>query len=132
MRRVKQTIGVTYSTSADEMDALVEAIRTLLKEDEGVQQDFILVNFTDFGESSLEILVYYFTTTVAWIDHMNVRQRINTKIMRAVEERGLSFAFPSRSLYLENTGARQWADREIDGRDEFPSLSGDSGPQMPL
>ena len=131
-RRVKQTIGVTYSTSADEMDALVEAIRTLLKEDEGVQKDFILVNFTDFGESSLEILVYYFTTTVAWIDHMNVRQRINTKIMRAVAERGLSFAFPSRSLYLENTAARQWADREVDGLNESPSLPGDSGPQMPL
>ncbi|MDQ8182306.1 mechanosensitive ion channel family protein [Pelagicoccus sp. SDUM812005] len=100
-RRVKQYVGVTYSTSPENMEGLVEDIRQLLREDEGVNQDFILVNFTDFGESALQILVYYFTSTTAWLAHMDIRQRINLKIMKAVEARGSSIAFPTRTVHIE-------------------------------
>lgn len=100
-RRVKQYVGVTYSTSPENMEGLVEDIRQLLREDEGIHQDFILVNFTDFGESALQILVYYFTSTTAWLEHMDIRQRINLKLMKAVEARGSSIAFPTRTLHLE-------------------------------
>jgi len=130
-RRVKQYIGVTYSSTAQDMQGLVEDIRRLLSEDEGVQQEFILVNFTDFGDSSLQVLVYYFTKTIAWLDHMDVRQRINLKIMRAVQARGLSFAFPSRSLYIENTGAAKSDDILLDGPGSDDTLPGDFGPDAP-
>ncbi|BET67783.1 mechanosensitive ion channel family protein [Opitutales bacterium ASA1] len=110
-RRVKQVVGVTYETSAEDMDGLVQDIRRLLREDEGVHQEFILVNFTDFGASSLDVLVYYFTTSTKWLEHMDVRQRINLKIMRAVKARGLSIAFPTRTLYFEGDIARRLADR---------------------
>lgn len=107
-RRVKQYIGVTYSTSPENMEGLVEDIRTLLREDEDVNQDFILVNFTDFGESSLQILVYYFTKTTAWLAHMDIRQRVNLKIMKAVEGRGSSMAFPTRTVNFEGEIAERF------------------------
>lgn len=110
-RRVKQVVGVTYETSPDDMEGLVEDIRRLLREDEGVHQDFILVNFTDFGASSLDILVYYFTSTTKWLEHMDIRQRINLKIMRAVSARGLSVAFPTRTVYFEGDVARRLSER---------------------
>ncbi len=100
-RRVRQYVGVTYSTSPENMEGLVADLRQMLREDEGVQQDFILVNFTDFGDSALQILVYYFTTSTKWLEHMDVRQRINLKIMRAVAARGSSIAFPTRTLHIE-------------------------------
>lgn len=109
-RRVKQVVGVTYETCPDDMEGLVEDIRGLLRDDEGVDQNFILVNFTDFGASSLDILVYYFTTTTKWLEHMDIRQRINLKIMRAVAARGLSVAFPTRTVYFEGEVARRLAD----------------------
>ncbi len=74
-----------------------------------MHQEFILVNFTDFGESSLDILVYYFTSTIAWLDYMDIRQRVNQQIMEAVNRRGLSIAFPARSLYLEGPVASKMA-----------------------
>ncbi len=108
-RRIKQVVGVTYETSPDTMEKIVEAIRKLLQEDEGVQQDFILVNWTDFGSSSLDILVYYFTATTKWLEHMEIRQRINLKIARTVRDHGSSVAFPTRTLYFEGDIARQLA-----------------------
>lgn len=108
-RRVKQVVGISYDATAQDMEGLVEEFRQILRADPGVNQEFILVSFTDFGESSLDILVYYFTSTIAWIDHMDIRQRINQRIMEAVHRRGLSIAFPARSLYLEGPVASKMA-----------------------
>ncbi len=33
---------------------------------------------------------------------MNIKQDINLKIMKIVEDNGASFAFPSKSIYIEN------------------------------
>ena len=100
-RRVKMTVGVTYETKADQMDNVVQKIRELLSGHPEVDQDFSLVNFTDFGASSLDILVYYFTKTTQWDRHLAVRQDINLSIMRIIEGCGLSVAFPSRTVYLK-------------------------------
>jgi len=122
-RRVKQVVGVTYETSPETMERIVEGIRNLLREDKDVHQDFILVNWTDFGSSSLDILVYYFTKTKKWLEYMDVRQRINVAIAKLVKEHGSSVAFPTRTLYLEGEVARKLA-----GGHELPH---DHGPQAP-
>lgn len=101
-RRVKFNVGVTYSTSADEMDKLVKDIKEMLSNHSGVDQDFHLVSFTEFGASSLDILVYYFTRTTDWAAHLALRQEINLLIMRIVESSNLSIAFPTRTVHLQN------------------------------
>ena len=108
-RRVRQVVGVTYETDPDTMVKIVEDIRKLLFEDEGVNTDFILVNWTDFGSSSLDILVYYFTRTTKWAEYMEVRQSINVKIAKVVKAHGSSVAFPTRTLYFEGDLARRMA-----------------------
>lgn len=122
-RRVKQVVGVTYETSPETMELLVEDFRSLLEADEGVNGDFILVNWTDFGASSLDILVYYFTKTTKWADYLAVRQRINVKLAQAVAARGSSVAFPTRTLYLEGEAMQRLAGGV--------SLPQDRGPQSP-
>ncbi|WP_269542210.1 mechanosensitive ion channel family protein [Cerasicoccus fimbriatus] len=121
-RRVKQVIGITYEATAEDMEALVQDIRQILGNDEGVNQEFILVNFTDFGSSSLDILVYYFTLSTKWLEYMDVRQRVNCKIMRAIHKRGLSVAFPTRTLYLDGQVARHMA--QVDYEDRWETQPG--------
>jgi MscS family membrane protein len=99
-RRVKQIIGVTYDTPREKMQALVDGIERLLREDPSVHQEYIMVKFTDFSAYSLDILVYYFTKDTAWMDHLQARQDVNLKIMHLVEELGLSFAFPTQTLHV--------------------------------
>lgn len=101
-RRVKMKIGVTYESKPEQVENLVIKIRELLKNSPEVSQDFFLVNFTEFNAYSLDILIYYFTVSTAWAEHLAVRQKINLEIMKLVEELGLSFAFPTQSLYFEN------------------------------
>ena len=119
-RRVSQAIGVTYETRADQMQNAVSAIRGILEGDEGVDQEFMLIRFTDFGEFSLNILVYYFTRDVTWDEHLATKERVNLAMMSMLEELGLSIAFPTRTIHL-----REGADRSGHARaDEAPPSAG--------
>ncbi len=99
-RRVMLTVGVTYHTTPAQMREAVSSIRELLENHDAVDPEFMLVNFTDFGASSLDILVYCFTKTTVWAEYLAARQDICLQIMDTLENLGLEIAFPSRSIYL--------------------------------
>jgi MscS family membrane protein len=106
IRRVKMVVGVTYQSTAEQMDQAVEGIRKLLREHPEVYQQFFLVYFTDFSASSLDILVYYFSNTTVWAEYLAVRQDVNIRIMRLIESLGMEIAYPTRTLFLKSdTGA---------------------------
>ncbi|VAX25825.1 Small-conductance mechanosensitive channel [hydrothermal vent metagenome] len=103
VRRIKMIIGISYDADAGKMEEVLQEIKNILKNDEGVDQNqTILVNFTDFGESALDIFIYYFSDNAGWQYYLDVRQRVNLKIMRKLEDMNLSLAFPSRSVYIES------------------------------
>jgi len=99
-RRVWITIGLTYRTTSSQMEDAVAAIRRILTSHEGVNQQFFLVRFTDFGQSSLDIMVYYFTKSIVWDEYLAVREDVNLKVMNALERLGLEVAFPTRTVHL--------------------------------
>ena len=120
-RRVKQTVGVTYETTPDQMEQAVKAIREIVENDDGVDKGFIVVRFTDFADSSLNILVYYFTKTVGLADHLATKERINLAIMRKIDELGLSIAFPTQTVYFEGDVAEKFAGRSGSGENRPPT-----------
>jgi MscS family membrane protein len=99
-RRIKFTLGVTYDSTVAQMEELVRRIEEYLKANEDIDQEFMLVKFTEFNASSLDVFVYCFTKSTDWTEHLAVRQRVNLKLMSIVEELGLSVAFPTRTVHL--------------------------------
>ena len=99
-RRVDLTIGLTYETKPEQMEAILGDIRDILKQDPGVHQEFSAVNFLNYGASSLDIQIIYFATEPAILKAFELREAINLKIMRAVLVRGLSFAFPTQTVHV--------------------------------
>ena len=102
IRRIKMHIGLTYSTNSEQIVQIIDAIKLMLKEHEGIsQKDSLMVNFDSFGDSALNIFIYSFTKTANWANYLDIREDIHLKIMKIVEENGSSFAFPSQSIYVE-------------------------------
>ena len=99
-RRVKITLSLTYGTTPAQLRQAVESIRALLAAHAGLDQTSSLVYFNDFGASSLDILVQYFTLTTAMPEHLAIREEIGLQIMDELERLGLQLAFPSRTVYL--------------------------------
>jgi MscS family membrane protein len=100
-RRIKMTVGVTYDTRPAQIDELVRRIRALIEADENLHDDFFLVNFDNFGPSSLDIFIYCFTVTTNWSEFLQAKQEFMLRLMSLVGELGLSFAFPTQTVHLE-------------------------------
>ncbi|WP_038247726.1 mechanosensitive ion channel family protein [Ghiorsea bivora] len=101
-RRIKMRIGITYDTSTEKMQQAIAGIEKILAEHPGVDQEFSLVKFDNFEDSSLSIFLYYFSQSKEWAVYLQVRQEVNMQIMQLLETLGLEFAFPSRTLYIEH------------------------------
>lgn len=100
-RKVVMTVGLTYSTTAEQIEQIVAEFKEILNKNPGVENGSELVNFVNFGASSLDIQLIYYTYNTDLAGYLQTMQSVNLSIMRAVEARGLSFAFPSTSLYIE-------------------------------
>lgn len=100
-RRIKMRIGLTYSTTPELMQQAIEGIEKILEAHEGVDQNFKLVKFDDFADSSLSIFLYYFSASKNWAEYLQVRQEVNMQIMHLLESLELDFAFPTRTVHLE-------------------------------
>ncbi len=102
IRRIKMHIGLTYATNSEQIIKIMEELKEMLKNHEGISQnDSLMVNFDTFGDSSLNIFIYTFTKTANWEKYLDIRENVNLEIMKIVENNGSSFAFPSQSIYVE-------------------------------
>ncbi len=102
VRRIKMRIGLTYATTPEQMQLAIAGIEHILETHPGVDQEFKLVKFDEFADSSLSIFLYYFSASKAWGEYLAVRQDVNLKIMSLLESLNLDFAFPSRSVYMHD------------------------------
>lgn len=100
-RRVMFTVGVTYSTTKEQLAELISRIDSMLRSRDDIRQEGIMVGFANFGDSALEISVRFYTLNGDAGEAAAKRGAVNFAIMEIVNEMGLSFAFPSRSVYIE-------------------------------
>lgn len=104
-RRIYWTIGVTYSTTVDQLKEIRDGIeRYILDSGDFVppSQASTFVRIDSFGGSSINIMVYCFTRTTNWGEWLAAKERFAYHIMDVVLGAGSGFAFPSTSLYVES------------------------------
>ncbi len=99
-RRYKTTLGLTYDTPPEKLEAFCEGVRAILRSMPQARQDYYLVEFQDFGASSLEVLLYCFFETPDWASELRARTWLNLSIMRFASSLGVSFAFPTQTLHI--------------------------------
>ena len=61
----------------------------------------IMVNFTEFAASSLNINLYCFTKTTDWAKYRAERQDIFLKCIEIIARHGAECAFPTTTIYME-------------------------------
>jgi MscS family membrane protein len=110
-RRVEQVIGLTYDATPDQLVEVVADIRRILTAQPEIDAPGVQVFFRDLSASSLDIWLAYEMPDPDFQKSMACRQRVNLEIMRAVEKRGLSFAFPTQTLHLAGSVAEKLAER---------------------
>ena len=129
-RHLKVVIGVEYSSPKDKIQNAITQIKDMLEnhpdiaashdsaknskdhrvrhrqkmismDDLAGYKNLLYVVLDEFADSSINILIYCYTKTTNFGEFLEVKQDVLFKIMEILEDNGLSFAFPSQSLYVE-------------------------------
>ncbi|MDR5880445.1 mechanosensitive ion channel family protein [Caballeronia sp. LZ032] len=104
-RRIVFGFGVTYDTKPEQLREVPQIVKTAV-EAAGTTR-FDRAHLKQFGESSLDFEVVYYVTDASFNLYMDIQQRINLDLMTALSERGIEFAFPTRTLYVVGNAASQ-------------------------
>lgn len=101
-RRFDVTLTFTYSTTSEQLRAVIEAIRELLLETDDVDPESVIAHFVDFNSSSLDVRIICQILLADWREYTALKETLLLEIMGIVEDHDISFAFPSRSIYIED------------------------------
>ena len=101
-RRVKTLIQVNYDTPVERLESFVEGIKKIIEEHPNTRKDFFHIVFNDFGEHSLNVLLYFFLKVPDWSTELLQRQKIFLDIMKLAESMDVKFAFPTRTLHVKS------------------------------
>lgn len=99
-RRVKFNLGVTYDTPAQSIEAFCEGVRELVRAHPYTAKDSYHVWFSNFGASSLDIEVICFIETTEFPTFVRERHRLFLDILLLAQRLGVSFAFPTTTVWM--------------------------------
>ena len=99
-RRISETIPVERM-APQRLDSIIHEVRLLLQNHPGIDPtQLLMVHFSAFGESALNVHMYAFTKTRDWKTYRNVQQDVFLKTIQIVHKHGGALAFPTRTLQL--------------------------------
>ncbi|MBL7178247.1 MAG: mechanosensitive ion channel family protein [Desulfobacteraceae bacterium] len=105
--RRRTNITITYDTPPDKVERGLAIIRSILENHEGIHPDFPpRVYFDEFNDASLNIVMFYWYHPPDYWNFLALNERVNLQIMRAFEEEGIEFAFPTTTTYLAHDDRR--------------------------
>ena len=111
-RRMKHMLALRYDTDPDRIQAFVDGVRGLILKNPAMRHDYFEIHLNRFADSSVDILVYCFFRVPNWHEELSERHNFLLSILRLAKEIGVDFAFPTRTLSLE---------QEAGGADSFPA-----------
>jgi small-conductance mechanosensitive channel len=97
-RRVAFAFGVLYQTPTDRLEEIPIIVREIIETTDSTRFD--RAHFKEFGESAYVFEVVYYVLEPDYALYMDCQQHINLELCRRFEERGIEFAYPTRTLHL--------------------------------
>ena len=97
-RRILFKFGVTYDTTAGQLENIPQIVKNIIESiDKTV---FDRAHFSQFADYSLVYEVVYYVMSSDYNVYMDVQQEINFALKRKFEDKGIEFAFPTQTVYI--------------------------------
>ena len=95
-------ITLQYDTTIDQLKTIRDEIENHINKGEDYDQSVgVAVRVDKFSDSSIDMYVRCFTKTNSWTNYLKVKENLALEIKKIVEGKGVAFAFPSQSIYVE-------------------------------
>lgn len=101
-------IGVTYDTPAEKIERAMRIIEAIYRPHPRTAD--LIVSFNKFESSSLNLLVVHWWDSTDFKEYLLQFQSLNLELKRQFDAEGISFAFPSQTVYLRQDSQWRMAD----------------------
>jgi len=125
-RRIVFTFGLLYQTTPEQLEKAAKLVKEVVEQQTLTRFD--RAHFFKFGDSSLDFEVVYWMKDPDYNKYMDTQQAICLGMMRAFAKEGISFAYPTRTLYVESPVKVEGVALRGDGHDR---RSEQSAPMRP-
>jgi small-conductance mechanosensitive channel len=97
-RRVVFRLGLIYQTKAEQLKEIPVFVKKIIENQKDTTFD--RGHFFSYGDFSLIFEFVYYVLSPDYNKYMDIQQAINLDIYEEFEKRGLEFAFPTQTLFL--------------------------------
>lgn len=104
-RRVVLKVGVTYQTPREELEQIPGLIQEIVESRGGADVRINRSHLTNYGDSAIEFETVYHVLSPDYALHMDIKQDVYLRIHAAFDERGIEFAYPTQTIFLERSSA---------------------------
>jgi small-conductance mechanosensitive channel len=109
LNRGQVRVGVDYSSNVRQVEALI--YKAVAEQKEVCAEPKPLVLFDDFGQGALFFELYFWVDT-SWCDLRCVRSNIRFRIHELFEEAGITLAYTSTVIHMDDSSVRRVATTE--------------------
>ena len=106
-RKIDITVGIEYGTPNEKIDRAVEILKEIATNSEKIIGSGMFTTIDELADSSINIRFFGYTSETTWAKYKVVKGSFIREIIHRYREEGISFAFPSTSVYIEKTGNEQ-------------------------
>jgi small-conductance mechanosensitive channel len=114
-RRVEFGFKVDYESPIDAIEKIPSAVAEIVRSKENIK--FERSHLAKMGDTALEYSVVYTVLSTDYNVYMDIQQKINFEIMRALAQLGASFSYPTPSVILQNAQIAKGSKMFTDGVD---------------
>lgn len=97
--RLIETFDIEYDTTDEKIEEGLAILRDIAEKDEEIQTSSI-ARVSGLGANAIQLQLIANTTTNDWIKFLAIKDRLYKAVLKRFRESGLSFAFPSRTVYV--------------------------------
>ncbi len=101
MRRQRFFVQIKYDSPREKVEQFINGIKQLITDHPMTEKDNFHIRFNGFGESGLDILLYFYLHVPDYFTELEQREKILLQILDLAKEIDIEFAFPTRTLHVE-------------------------------
>ena len=99
-RRYETNLELMLNTDLQKVENIIKIFKKELEKIDGVIEGTVEVHFNTITENGMNVFIYLYTSETEYNKYLELKQRVNLKIMELLEENGISLAYKSQDIYI--------------------------------
>lgn len=100
-RRYITNLTITLDTPLEKVEKVRKEIENMLSKEEDILEETISVKFQNILDSGIQIVVIAYTNITNYAPYLELKEKLNYKIMHLLEENKVELAYNTQTIYVK-------------------------------